>query len=125
MKSSQKGMQMNRHEEIYRGFKLVVQKWKGVLQGCAIEGDSKRRFSATGSSTDEILRSLKTQIGTVNVQPPEKLIQYVATANSTNRVFHKHSCGWMNGVTCLNEIKFNNREDAKSKGYTPCFSCRP
>jgi hypothetical protein len=116
---------MARLEETYRGFKLVVQTWKGVLQGCAWDNNQKK-FTATGRSRDEILASLKNQIGTATAQiPPPTKREYVATANSVSRIFHRPQCTWMSGVTYTNEIKFDSKNAALKKGYSRCHTCRP
>jgi len=52
-------------------------------------------------------------------------IQYVATSQSGDRVFHRSTCGWMKNVSLNSEIIFQSRDYAIKKGYSPCKSCRP
>ena len=50
---------------------------------------------------------------------------YVATMQSSERVFHRNTCGWLRHVTSGDEFTFKNREAALSRGYKPCTSCKP
>lgn len=50
---------------------------------------------------------------------------YVATTESAERVFHKPTCGWMKHVSLANEIRFDSRESAIKRGYSPCKYCHP
>jgi len=54
-----------------------------------------------------------------------KTIEYAATKNSVDMVFHKSTCGQMRNVSAINEIRSKNREVFINRGYTPCRSCRP
>ena len=55
----------------------------------------------------------------------ERIIEYVATEQTTDRVFHRSTCGWMKNVSAENEIRFRNRESAIKRGFRSCTSCRP
>jgi hypothetical protein len=56
---------------------------------------------------------------------PEKMVLYVATIETVDRVFHRSTCGWMRNVSMENEIRFKDRVSAISKGFRPCTFCRP
>ncbi len=55
----------------------------------------------------------------------EPIIRYVASTQSTDRVFHRSTCGWMRHVPSDSELVFSSRQSAINKGYTPCKFCCP
>jgi uncharacterized Zn finger protein len=52
-------------------------------------------------------------------------VRYVATSESSDRVFHRDSCGWMRHVPRRNELRFRDRDHAVRAGFSPCQWCRP
>jgi len=52
-------------------------------------------------------------------------IQFVATSESVERVFHRSTCGWMKHVPRSSLIIFSNKEAAMRRGYSPCKFCHP
>jgi len=60
------------------------------------------------------------------VEVPDKDTQpYWATSASPDRIFHRPSCRWMQGVSADSEIHFTHRQAAVGRGYAPCQSCKP
>ena len=117
---------MTRHEEMYRGYKLIAQYWDGIFQGRAWAGG--QMIKATGQSIDDVIESLKNKIPTGGAKIPfsdPKPTEVVATANSLERVFHRTKCGWMSKVSAENEIRFANRESAIRQGFSACTYCHP
>lgn len=49
--------------------------------------------------------------------------KYVGSARSD--IYHKPRCKWARKISSYNEIWFEGKEDAKSKGYRACKVCRP
>ena len=47
------------------------------------------------------------------------------TGNLNRKVFHSKNCEAVTEMKENNKINFKTREDAVSKGYTPCKSCNP
>ena len=114
---------MSRHEENYRGYKIIAQQWKGVIQGRAIA--QEETIKSEGFTIEEVVLNLKTSI-TKNGTPAKEPDQYfVATTNSVSRVFHRPKCFWMSKVSFENEVRFKNKEEAKSKLFHACPDCRP
>lgn len=115
-----------RHEEMYKGYKIVAQFWKCSFQGRAW-GDGGELY-AEGKSIADVVEQLKRKIpkgGAKEPFTPPDLTHYVGTMNSVGRVFHRSKCGWMNNVKTSDEVTFKSREAALAAGYSPCHSCRP
>ncbi len=117
---------MNRHEELFRGYKIVAQYWQGTFQGRAwAEGE---KICATGNSIMDVVTDLKKRIPVAGAKVPFKdptPPYFVGTINSVGRVFHRPSCGWMSNVSFESEIRFSTRQAAISQGFSSCHSCRP
>jgi len=63
---------------------------------------------------------------TIKEKPKTKpVFTYVATEMTTDRVFHKSTCGHMQHVPAQNEIRFKDKEEAIRRNFKPCTSCRP
>jgi len=54
---------------------------------------------------------------------PEKY--YVATRHSQRFVFHRPDCDSAQKIKAENLIRFETREEALDRGYSPCRACKP
>lgn len=114
---------MTRHEENYMGYKIIAQQWKGVIQGRAIAQEGT--IKSEGSTIEEVVLNLKKSITKNGTPTKEPESYFVATMNSVSRVFHRPSCYWMSKVSFTDEVRFKNREEAKSQLFHSCPDCRP
>jgi len=100
-------------------------------EGCGHHVDTSK---LSVSNIDEVRSNLRkykcSECGSKNIIIKEKpkakkIFVYVATEMTTERVFHKSTCGLMRNVSAENEIRFKNKENAIKRGFKPCASCRP
>lgn len=102
-----------------------------VCKDCSYHVETSK---LAASNVDDVRNNLGkykcSQCGSKNIVIKEKpkatkIVEYVATQMTTDRVFHRSTCGWMRNVSASNEIRFRNKDDALKRGFKPCTSCRP
>lgn len=52
-----------------------------------------------------------------------KIVKY--EASTSQNVFHKSSCGFLDNTSLKDTIRFIDRADAIQQGFSPCKYCRP
>lgn len=62
-----------RYENLYHGFKIIADYWKGKFQGrayyeCYKDVDKSKLISSLGSSIEDVVQKLKVQIDELNLQ---------------------------------------------------------
>jgi len=55
----------------------------------------------------------------------EKIVKYVATDNSENKVFHRPNCKWVRFVKDGAYMEFGDKEEPIKLGLRPCHACNP
>ncbi len=73
--------------------------------------------SITFMDENEVLSTI-----TGNVKPS---LDYSYTGNLNSKVFHYNDCDSVAKMSEKNKISFENREEAVTKGYSPCKACNP
>ena len=62
-----------RYENLYHGYKIIADHWKGKIQGrayfgCSNDADKSKTISSIGSSIEDVVQKLKEHIDELNLQ---------------------------------------------------------
>lgn len=55
----------------------------------------------------------------------EENIGIAYCGNKNSKIFHKTDCSSVSNMKNENKVNFVNRNEAVTKGYTPCHRCNP